>query len=512
MSLARGLAAAFDGFAKGVRLAGEEDDRAQRQELAKRQLEAADLELEQRRRERDYQNEIKALATYREQQAKGGQSGEVVDEFGVNLGRMTYMGDNKPESGGLQFTGETQQVAPRTTQNDPDFARQMVTKANAIKLKYGKIDDVQALKGMNDFVTLQKTGAADALTEFLRGGSEDDALAKARQFMKIPEGTRLVRKVDKIVADMPDSPINRQQSFDMVGPDGTKIADWTTISQSLLDPKSLGELQHRLMDTALKHKHYSDQAAHWTALEGLEGKKLDNQISTSKITLERLRQAGERDIRRLQLAEDEAAARKLQQAATGAANEVISLTGFKAVKPEEFQFLTEDQKKAYAGQQRVISETMSLWEMNLNDRGVPQLRPATALKYANAYDAASKNPEDAKKWNASLKFDEQKQLPYLEEGGKKVYVRRLPEPQAPQAAPPQPAPRRGVTPPQQNPAAPPPVQVPNGGDPLSRATDAQLEAAANSGNRYAVEELARRKSLYRGAPASEAQFGINPGA
>jgi Sec-independent protein translocase protein TatA len=59
MSLARGIGAAFEGFTKGVRFAGEEEDRRLRQELAAKQMEAADLQLEQSRRERDYQNEIK---------------------------------------------------------------------------------------------------------------------------------------------------------------------------------------------------------------------------------------------------------------------------------------------------------------------------------------------------------------------------------------------------------------------------------------------------------------------
>lgn len=442
--LAGGLAA---GISEGARLVGDAEDRKLRQELGKRQIEAADLQLAKEREDAEYRASLKRLYEERDQAAKGGTTGDVTDEFGVTIPGLTYMGDNRPEAGGLQFTGETKRVAPKTIENDPVFAQEMLSKANALKVKYGKMDDVQAMEAMNKFNTLQKAGVFDAGFSFLSGTlSENDALAMMRKKMPVPDGTRLVRTTEKLIPDDPNSPV--RPSFKVVAPDGNVVADWGTISRSVLSPKDLAENEFRVLDTAVKLKHYGDQALHWKALEGIEGKKLDNQLAANKITLERLEQAGRRDIERLQMQRDEAAARKLQQTMTGAVREIQTLSGFTPMKDDALIGLPAEEKKNYWERARVVNGAMDFYELNLNERGVPTIHPAKSLELSNAFVTATKDPKEAAKWNAKVKIDPQRQLPYMDIDGKKVFVMRAPEPEAPAAGGAPGAPQRpGIRPP-----------------------------------------------------------------
>lgn len=484
--LAGGLAA---GISEGARLVGEAEDRKLRQELGRRQIEAADLQLAKEREDAEYRNALKRLYEQRDQAAKGGTAGDVTDEFGVTIPGLTYMGDNRPEAGGLQFTGETKRVAPKTIENDPAFAQEILSKANALKVKYGKMDHLQAMEAMNKFNNLQKTGVFDAGFSFLSGTlSENDALAMMRQKMPVPEGTRLVRTTEKLIPDDPNSPV--RPSFKVVAPDGNVVADWGTISRSVLSPKDLAENEFRVLDTAVKLKHYGDQKIHWTNLEGIEKQKVENQIKVNEITLERLKQAGARDTERLQMQRDDAAARKLQQTMSGATKEVMSLSGFTPAKAEDLQYYTDAQKKDYFGRLRTVTGAMDFYELNLNERGVPTIQPAKSLELSNAYIAAMNNPQEAKAWNSRVKIDPQRQLPYIEIGNQKVFVKRAPEPAAPAAgaAPAGAAPVAGAPAPQ---ASRPGIRTPAAQSPEATRAEAETrEIEAGRRSDYSPETKA----------------------
>jgi len=520
MSLARGLGAAFEGFSKGVRLAREEEESKTRQELARRQIEAADLQLEQSRRERDYQNEIKALQNEAAKSAQGGQSGEVVDEFGVNLGRMTYMGGNRPEAGGLQFTGETQQIAPRNPATDPQYAQELLNRENEIKVKYGKMSRIDALKGIGEFGKLMNAGAFDAGNYFLSSGDEAGALKMLRDRggMNIPEGTRLVKKQEKLFAEGPDADWNKRDSFLVVGPDGNQLADWGAITRRAMDPKDLLSMQteqgRAMMNFIYQTKSLAETTRHNTETERLRGLDIANQARQYEIVLGRMDMAARAQTEQLAISRDLRAAQVTQGVMSQAQKEVFNLTGFQPIKGEELQYMPENKKSEYFDRLSVAGTAQSIFEGNFDLKGNKAgVTPAMSVELAKAYSMALRDPKEREAWASRVKTNEDG-LNYIEIGKQRVLVPAVPG--ATSAAPastatPKPEQRRGVTPPQQNPAAPPPVQVPNGGDPLARATDAQLEAAAKSGNRYAEQELARRRSLYRGAPAADPQYGINPG-
>lgn len=185
--MATGLGA-FGGFAEGLtegyrsgtalRLSEQKD--AREAEAFKLQQESAKLDLENKKRDAEYQQELKDRMSALQNELKGGVvGGEAEDEFGTSIGKVQYGSAAEAETAmkaqGLRFK---QGTAIEKQAMDPiDFQLKAADVLKETAAKYGKID-LKMLKESRDFGRqVQSEGAIDAMKYFMTNPN-DQAGAK----------------------------------------------------------------------------------------------------------------------------------------------------------------------------------------------------------------------------------------------------------------------------------------------------------------------------------------------
>lgn len=420
MSLARGLASAFDGFSKGVRLAREEEESEQRKKMQDLQMEREKMQLDAARREEAYQADLRRLGEDVARERQGGIKGEVVDEFGVSLGTQTYYGGNKPEAMGLRFASEPQQVAPKDPFKDMTYGEELIRRRQEIEARHAKLDPEKAIQLARNFEKAQMEGVLDAGRYFLATKDAAGALEKFNRTgkMKLPDGVQFVSTTEDILPGVDNSP--KMPSFKVLDKDGKEITDWGTILNNTLP-----------IDQLLSRKTEVGKAV---AQFALEKKKGENQETQNLAILENARRQTELQAGRLALERDranrEANAAELNRTIQTGTRSIHSALGY---NPNPKNLMTEAEKKQYAALQNSAQLATYVFELNIDGKtGKPKVSPSQAVQVERLLRRAASDP----RVDSSLDLSQKDDGWYLNFNGKQVLI---PNPQSAANAP-EPAP------------------------------------------------------------------------
>lgn len=219
---------AIGGFAEGLtegykggtalRLAQQKDERdAKAFEL---QQESARLDLENKKRDAEYQNELKERMAALNAELKGGVvGGEAEDEFGTAIGKVQYgsaaEAQQAMQAQGLRFKEGT--VIEKKAMDPIDFQLRAADTLKEVAAKYGKVD-LKMLKESRDFGRqVQSEGAIDAMKYFMTNPNDQDG-AKA-MFNKNGK----VKLGDDVQLGMKDGMFGPTVFGYKLGPKGEKI-------------------------------------------------------------------------------------------------------------------------------------------------------------------------------------------------------------------------------------------------------------------------------------------------
>lgn len=436
MSIARGIASAFSGFERGLRLAHDEDEFQQRKKAREMQMEKDAIALEEAKKEQAYKDDIRRFGEQKMKEMQGGVEGEVVDEFGVNLGTQRYYGANRPEAMGMSFASDPKQIAPRDF-NDMSVMEEIIRGQQSIAVKHGRYKPLEAIEMAQKFEKAKTEGVLEAGRIFLE--TKDPVRAaqvfNSRGGMKLPEGATFHPTEEKV---FPGTDIDiKAPGFEIRDKDGNKITDWSTILRNTLPTN---ELLRRDTDLAKALAEYR------TKMEEAKANTLHRQQMLATANRQAVAaEAGARsaeEVRRL-AAVSQAVDRTIK---TGDIR-LASAYGYKPIDPNAL--LSEEEKRAYTITQRRYGAASSIHQMNIDlETGKAGITPADARQIEEMYFRVYTNPAAADELRSKIKEDENGT--YMMINGRRANVPPLPAPpQAQQGTPKQtsaPA-RSGINPP-----------------------------------------------------------------
>jgi hypothetical protein len=291
--MAIGLSA-FGGFAEGLtegykggtalRLAQQKDEReAKAFDL---QQESAKIDLDNKKRDAAYQQELQERMTQLNAQLKGGVvGGEAEDEFGTAIGKVQYGSAAEAEQAmktqGLRFK---QGTAIETPAMDPiDFQLKAADVLKEVAAKYGKVD-LKMLKDSRDFGRqIQSEGAIDALKYFMTNPSDQEgAKAMFNKRGKIKLG-------DDVQLGMKDGMFGPTVFGYKLGPKGEKIEVFDGFRDIILpsmSPEAYASTMASFKGTEVKEKGENVRlGAKLSSDENIAAGK--NKIDRAKLDLDR---------------------------------------------------------------------------------------------------------------------------------------------------------------------------------------------------------------------------------
>lgn len=167
------LKGAVEGYDAGI-------DQARKNKKAKREeaqfeleKQKAQLEIDAKQREADYQNDMKKSLAELQQGARGSVSGEVVDEMtGENLGKMTYAPGQAPNAG-LRFREGT--VIENKPMDPIDYQFRVADTLKAVAARHGKLDLKMLDESRKFGQKIRAEGAVEAMKYFMATQDQDGA-------------------------------------------------------------------------------------------------------------------------------------------------------------------------------------------------------------------------------------------------------------------------------------------------------------------------------------------------
>lgn len=253
---------AFGGFAEGLtegyrsgtalRLSEQKD--AREAEAFKLQQENAKLDLENKKRDAEYQQELKDRMGALQNELKGGVvGGEAEDEFGTSIGKVQYGSAAEAEKAmqaqGLRFKQGT--VIEKQAMDPIDFQLKAADVLKETAAKYGKID-LKMLKESRDFGRqVQSEGAIDAMKYFMTNPN-DQAGAK-EMFNKRGK----IKLGDDVQLGMKDGMFGPTVFGYKLGPKGEKIEVFDGFRDIILpsmSPEAYASTMANFKSTEVKEK------------------------------------------------------------------------------------------------------------------------------------------------------------------------------------------------------------------------------------------------------------------
>jgi len=430
------LGAAFGGLSKGY-MEGEKhrsemEDADQRRELGRAQL-------KQVKREESYQEELAnlykdGLASESQPTQTGGiaKPGDVqppapapvVDGVGVPAS-----GEPMPKSTGAIAAPGQPSAAPKSAVSSIGAMQSAIERRQQLDLKYGKINEVQALQMMKNYKQLQQEGVIEGLNYYQQSGDRAGAIERinATGSMKLDPNAQFKIEEREV------APGVKLPNVVVTSPDGAHSFNQYDALVGSLNPKDAlnfkFETGYKIADLTLKK----------TAEENL------NSYRQGTLSNQRL-QFGEL-VRHHQALEKESTARlaaltgakeleQRERASKTALTTILQSNGIsKEMTADKLDMLPAAQQAAY---RKKVDESMTahaIWSMNLTPDNKEGITSAEALQIIR--NAASIKQDQIKYDANGYGF-----IPYR---GKEVYMPGLYKAPAQDGA--APAPQSGVTPP-----------------------------------------------------------------
>lgn len=448
--LGAAVGGAAEGYMRGEKHRSEMEDAEARRGLVKLQTEETQLKLDDAKRDARYKAEREA-AMLDDEPTPAASASTVANPTAASTpasGAIAAPGDGAPATpAAAPAAGIAVPGAKKTAGLEYDNLGKMqrlIQRTQAVDLKYGKIDPVQAIQMMKHFKTLQDEGVIDGMEYYRRTGDTDGAIAKINSTgaQKLEPGAKFsIEKreiapgvtVDNVVITSADGKHNFNQFDTMVGAlspkDALSYRTETGIKLADLALKKTAEENLKIYRDGmvnLKNLEYNELVRHHQAVE--------------KVNLARMQQIAEDR-------GDAAAARALknrEEASKTAFTTILQSYGVsKEMTEEKLMMLPKDKQAQYRNNIVAAATAHAMWSMNLDPKNKEGITPAEATMLTK--NIASM-PED------QLKRDSNGYA-FIEYKGKPVYLPLPPEIKKEPAPAPEPTARPGVTPPPSAPSA-----------------------------------------------------------
>lgn len=407
------LGAAVGGFSKGY-MEGEKhrsemEDAEVRRDLGKSQLKQA-------KREEQYQDELAKLYTDNPAQpdasaTQGGIAAPGVAPVAANPAGAgpapaaeTPVAGAAPSQaptvgGGIVAPGQ-QPTGSKVSTGNIGSMQAAIERRQQLDLKYGKINEVQALQMMKNYKQLQQEGVIDGLNYFQQTGDRAGAInmINSTGAMKLDPNASFKIEQKEI------APGFKMPNVVVTSPDGQHSFNQYDALTGALNPKEAFSLKHdvgiKLATLSWQREHGEQlynlqkqqgqaQIAHWGAMEA-------EQKRQTQITLDRL---GVEQSNRVMAKID--AGRK----------EANASVGFIPLAEDKLSMLSPAEKTAYGQKMMAGQAVAATWESNIDlktgNPGITISEAKAATQFAN------KNPSAVKSENGQW---------FVNMGEKKVYV------------------------------------------------------------------------------------------
>lgn len=413
------VGAASEGYMRGEKHRSEMEDAEARRGLVKLQTEEASLKLDEAKRDARYKAEREAAMADDEPSPAPATAANPTAAAAPAGGAIAAPGEGAPaaapaagiaapgakKTGGLEYDnlGKMQRLIQRT---------------QAVDLKYGKIDPVQAVQMMKHFKTLQDEGVIDGMEYFRRTGDSEGAIAKINSTgaQKLEPGAKFsIEKreiapgvtVDNVVITSADGKHSFNQFDTMVG---------------ALSPKDAlsyrTETGLKLADLALKKTSEDNLKAYRDGIVNLKNLEYNELVrhhqAVEKVNLARMQQIAEER-------GDAAAARALknrEEASKMAFQTILQSYGVsKEMTEEKLMMLPKEKQAEYRSNILNAGTAHALWSMNLDPKNKEGVTPAEATQLARQIPSM---PIEALKRDANG-------YAYIDYRGRSVYLPLPPE-------------------------------------------------------------------------------------
>lgn len=405
------LGAAVGGFSKGY-MEGEKhrsemEDAEVRRELGRSQLKQA-------KREEAYQDELANLYTDNPAPAGGDAQGGIAAPGAAPVAANPAGGaapvadapvagaapSQAPTvGGGIAAPGATA-AGGRVNTGNIGSMQAAIERRQQLDLKYGKINEVQALQMMKNYKQLQQEGVIDGLNYFQQTGDRAGAInmINSTGAMKLDPNAQFKIEQKEI------APGFKMPNVVVTSPDGQHSFNQYDALTGALNPKDAFSLKHdvgiKLATLSWQREHGEQlynlqkqqgqaQIAHWGAMEA-------EQRRQTQITLDRL---GVEQSNRIMTKID--AGRK----------EANASVGFIPLAEDKLSMLSPAEKQAYSQKMMAGQAVAATWESNVDlktgNPGISISEAKAATQFAN------KNPSAVKSENGQW---------FVKMGEKKVYV------------------------------------------------------------------------------------------
>lgn len=466
--------AAVGGLAKGY-MEGEKhrsdmEDAEARRGLIKLQSEEANLKLGEARREKAYRDERQKLY---ESMAEDAPAPTAAPAAGIATPGAVV---ENPAAGSAAPAAASSEIRPGSVPPSNSLAKmeQVIARSQALDLKYGKINPMDALEGMKRFKMYQDEGVIDGLRYFQQTGDTAGTIQRinATGKFQMPEGSKFEVKDEEII---PGSGMKAPNVY-AVSPDGSRSLNYRDLLRSSLNPKDAlsmdNDVGYKLADLSLKKTAEQN-------LNDYRQKMADNDATKTQALLEHYRSqdmlASQQKLALAEQMKDVNAARAMKlriEASDKALDSIMQQFGVsKELSGDKFDMLGDKQKEKIRNDLGMSVAAHTLWKLNLSADGKEGINTQEAIlltKNAGKIKADSIERDDDGAY-------------FFKYGNKKVFVPAMIGDQPTQAAQPgapaQPGRPGGI----QTPAAAP-VQAP---------TMAQTQGQFRSAQQFLTEAKGR---------------------
>ena len=403
-ALGTAVGAAAKGYMEGEKHRSDMEDAEMRRELAGTQLRKA-------KREEEYEREVSDLYKDVQKAQEPAQTGGIATPAAPSTEQQALANDNSgapPVSGTPVAAPAKAGITPPGGAAAPSASglgnlasmQGIIERRQALDLKYGKINEVQALQMMKNYNQLQKEGVIEGFDYFQRTGDREGAIQRinATGAMKLDPNAQFKIEQKEI------APGFKMPNVVVTSPDGQHSFNQYDAMTGALSPKEAFSLKHdvgiklatlswqresgeRLYN--LQKLQYEGQIAHWGTMQAEQ--KRQTQIALDRLGVEQ--------------------SNRIMTKIDAGRKEANASVGFVPLADDKLDALSNQQKAAYSQKMMAGQAVAATWEANIDlktgNPGVTISEAKAATQFAN------KNPSAVKTENGQW---------FVNMGDKKVFV------------------------------------------------------------------------------------------